>query len=120
MNNICQFARRHLLSTSKRCMSYVGNLNSPSGTIRYGAVNIMDYSGKNYIIPYTCIKYSDEIDYFVSNYVKDIPAEDYHNILPIIECMVNNTLIRLYRVPHHVRLMPPAKSMIPPCWSLIS
>lgn len=115
MNNIFQFARRFVNVPQMRSMAYIGHIDSVVGPLRYGCVDMMDYTGKKYLIPYTCTKYTDEIDDIINNIVCDIPPEEYNKISHIVECMVNKTLYRKYTTYHYVRLFPSAKNMLPPC-----
>jgi hypothetical protein len=91
---------------------------STGGSLRYGCVNVIDYTGDAYLIPYTCAIYTDEIDGLIRNIVCDIPQADYHVTAHIIESMVNQQLFRAQGKFYNVKLMPPAKNMLPPCHNL--
>jgi len=104
---------RSFLFTPVRRLAYIGTFSN----IRYGCVKIVDYSGFNYIIPYTTKVYTDDIDGMINNIVCDIPPEDYHATAHIVETMINQRLTRAYGIFHDVKLLPPTKNMLPPCGS---
>lgn len=100
----------------KRTMGYVGAV---SVSMRYCCVHNIDYTGKKYIIPYTCTSYSDEIDGLILDAVADIPSDDYNVSIGIVESVVNQQLKKQYGYTFNVKLLPPAQSMIPPCHNLL-
>ncbi len=100
----------------RRSMGYIGVVN---GSMRYCCVHNIDYTGKKYIIPYTCTAYSDDIDGLILEAVCDIPPDDYQSSILITETYVNRQLLKQYGFDFNVKLLPPAKNMIPPCHNLI-
>ncbi len=112
MNRIYQALKPFL--TQHRSMGYIGIINGS----RYGCIDNIDYTGKKYIIPYTCTSYSDDIDGLILDAVCDVPSEDYLSSMKIIEMDVNKQLKRQYGFNFNVTLLPPGKTLRPPCHNL--
>jgi hypothetical protein len=89
------------------------------GTLRYGSIKVIDYAGDCYLIPYSCSVYVEDIDGMISQIVCDIPKEEYRCSLHIIETVINRQLFRMYGRGYDVKLLPPAKNMLPPCHNLV-
>ena len=100
----------------QRQMGYLGVVN---GNLRYCCVNNIDFTGKKYIIPYICTSYTDEIDEIILEAVSDIPSDDYHSTISVVEAYVNLHLKKQYGYNFNVKLLPPAKNMLPPCHNLL-
>jgi hypothetical protein len=69
MNVFRQAITPFFTGIQKRSMGYIGVVN---GAMRYCCVHNIDYTGKKYIIPYTCTSYSDDIDGLILEAVLDI------------------------------------------------
>jgi hypothetical protein len=103
----------------RRTMAYCGMVDLPDGPVRYGFATIIDFSGRTYLVPYTCKSYVDDIDVILNNIICDLPAEDYNQSIDTMESVVNQQLTRSYSRNFHVMLYPSAKSMLPPCHNLV-
>jgi len=114
MNSIRQALTRSLGLAPFRGMSF----NAHIGPLRYGSLKVIDYTGKCYLIPYSCSVYIDDIDGMLSNIIRDIPPEDYQCSAHIVEVILNRQLTKLYKLDYNVKLHPPAKNMLPPCHNL--
>ncbi len=102
-----------------RTMAYCGTIDMPDGPIRYGFTKVVDFSGRSYLVPYTCKSYVDDIDGFLNNMICDIPQEEYNDNKFIMENVVNQHLFRRYGRDFQVNLYPAAKSLLPPCYNMI-